>query len=297
MDNSILLTVFTPTFNRAHTLPRTFASLKEQEEKCFEWLVIDDGSTDETKSIVESWMKDDNGFTIRYIYKENGGMHTAYNVAYENIQTELNVCIDSDDCLAPDAARKIKERWDQVKGKGYAGLIGLDADMKTGEIIGSGFPEGMNETNYSKYYGSGGYGDKKFVYRTDVIKKYPPYPVYRGENYDGIACKFALIDQDYKLAVLNDVLCNVEYQLDGHSKTMFKSYLQNPKGFSYYRRIMMKYPVSKKRLIIDTIHYVSSSLISHNRNFLKESPRKTLTLLMIPAGVLLTQYIYYKTRE
>ena len=242
-------------------------------------------------------MKDDNGFTIRYIYKENGGMHTAYNVAYENIQTELNVCIDSDDCLAPDAARKIKERWDQVKGKGYAGLIGLDADMKTGEIIGSGFPEGMNETNYSKYYGSGGYGDKKFVYRTDVIKKYPPYPVYRGENYVGIACKFALIDQDYKLAVLNDVLCNVEYQLDGHSKTMFKSYLQNPKGFSYYRRIMMKYPVSKKRLIIDTIHYVSSSLISHNRNFLKESPRKTLTLLMIPAGVLLTQYIYYKTRE
>ena len=108
-DNHVLLTVFTPTYNRAHTLPRTYDSLKKQDCFCFEWLIIDDGSTDGTDKLVEEWMKENNPFKIRYIYKKNGGMHTAYNTAYDNIDTELNVCIDSDDCLAPGAARKIAE--------------------------------------------------------------------------------------------------------------------------------------------------------------------------------------------
>ena len=137
-DNHVLLTVFTPTYNRAHTLPRTYDSLKKQDCFCFEWLIIDDGSNDGTDKLVEEWMKENNPFKIRYIYKKNGGMHTAYNTAYDNIDTELNVCIDSDDCLAPGAARKIAEAWKIMKEYGYAGLIGLDADMK-GNIIGTGF--------------------------------------------------------------------------------------------------------------------------------------------------------------
>lgn len=95
------LTVFTPAYNRAHTLPRTYESLVKQDCKDFIWLIVDDGSSDNTKELVEEWQKKENGFEIRYIYKENGGMHTAHNVAYENIDTELNVCIDSDDELAP----------------------------------------------------------------------------------------------------------------------------------------------------------------------------------------------------
>lgn len=294
-DNHVLLTVFTPTYNRAHTLPRTYDSLKKQDCFCFEWLIIDDGSTDGTDKLVEEWMKENNPFKIRYIYKKNGGMHTAYNTAYDNIDTELNVCIDSDDCLAPGAARKIAEAWKIMKEYGYAGLIGLDADMK-GNIIGTGFPKNMKETTYSEYYGKGGRGDKKFVFRTDVIKKYPPYPEFEGENYVGISCKFAIIDQDYKMGVLDEVLCNVEYQEDGSTNTMFRQYLKNPKGFAYNRKIMMQYPISKKRLLMETIHYVSSSFISKNKNFVKESPRKLLTVLCIPAGWLLTIYIKLKVK-
>ena len=294
-DNHVLLTVFTPTYNRAHTLPRTYDSLKKQDCFCFEWLIIDDGSTDGTDKLVEKWMKENNPFKIRYIYKKNGGMHTAYNTAYDNIDTELNVCIDSDDCLALGAARKIAEAWKIMKEYGYAGLIGLDADMK-GNIIGTGFPKNMKETTYSEYYGKGGRGDKKFVFRTDVIKKYPPYPEFEGENYVGISCKFAIIDQDYKMGVLDEVLCNVEYQEDGSTNTMFRQYLKNPKGFAYNRKIMMQYPISKKRLLMETIHYVSSSFISKNKNFVKESPRKLLTVLCIPAGWLLTIYIKLKVK-
>lgn len=295
-DNHVLLTVFTPTYNRAHTLPRTYDSLKKQDCFCFEWLIIDDGSTDGTDKLVEEWMKENNQFKIRYIYKKNGGMHTAYNTAYDNIDTELNVCIDSDDCLALGAARKIAEAWKTMKEYGYAGLIGLDADMK-GNIIGTGFPQNMKETTYSEYYGKGGSGDKKFVFRTDVIKKYPPYPEFEGENYVGISCKFAIIDQDYKMGVLDEILCNVEYQEDGSTNTMFHQYLKNPKGFAYNRKIMMQYPISKKRLLMETIHYVSSSFISKNINFVKESPRKLLTVFCIPAGWLLTVYIKLKVKS
>lgn len=287
------LTVFTPAYNRAHTLPRTYESLLRQENKDFIWLIVDDGSRDDTAALVKSWQSRDNGFEIRYIYKENGGMHTAHNTAYENIDTELNVCIDSDDCLADGAVENILNKWNQVKDKGYAGLIGLDADLD-GNLIGTGFPEALTETTLTGYYAAGGSGDKKLVYRTDVIKKYPPYPVFEGEKYVALAYKYRLIDQDYKLAVLNDVLCLVDYQIDGHSAGMWKEYIRSPRGFAFWRKVCMQYPESKKRLIVDCIHYVAESKLAGQRHYVKESPKKLLTVLCIPAGWLLYKKIKRK---
>ena len=123
-SNKIILTIFTPAYNRAHTLPRTYESLCRQSCKDFIWLIVDDGSADNTVELVHDWQSRDNGFTIQYIYKENGGMHTAHNVAYANIHTELNTCIDSDDMLADGAVEKILRKWAEVKDKGYAGIVG-----------------------------------------------------------------------------------------------------------------------------------------------------------------------------
>ena len=267
----IRLTVFTPAYNRAHTLPRTYESLCNQKCKDFCWLIIDDGSTDDTEQLVKGWMEKDNGFEIQYIYKENGGMHTAHNMAYENITTELNVCVDSDDCMAEDGVAKILKKWDEVKDSGYAGIIGLDADMN-GKIIGKSFPKSMKETTLMGYYAMGGAGDKKLVYRTDIIKKYPPYPVFEGEKYVALAYKYRLIDQDYKLAVLPQILCNVEYQEDGSSGTMWKQYLKNPKGFAFWRKICMRW-------------------------YIRESPAKFMTFLCSPLGVVLTMMVKHKARK
>ena len=289
------LTVFTPAYNRAHTLGRTYASLCAQTCKDFVWLIVDDGSEDETAELVRSWQQQENGFAIEYIRKENGGMHTAHNVAYENIRTELNTCIDSDDRMPPDAVEIILDKWAQVRNQGYAGLIALDADFD-GNVIGKGFPEGMEETTLSGYYAGGGSGDKKLVYRTDVINSYPPYPVFEGEKYVALAYKYRLIDQQYKLAVLDQVVCEVEYQADGHSTGMWKEYLRSPRGFAAWRKVCMQYPESKKRLLVDCMHYVSSSLIAGNRRFIQESPRKALTVLMVPAGLALTQCIRWKAK-
>ena len=293
-DKEILLTVFTPAFNRAHTLPRTYESLKRQDCKDFVWLIIDDGSSDDTKELVRSWVDSEEDFEIRYIYKENGGMHTAHNTAYRHIDTLLNVCIDSDDEMADGAVKKILEKWESIKGMNYAGIIALDADMNTGNVIGKGFPEGMKETTLSGYYEAGGSGDKKLIYRTDVIKKYPEYPEYEGEKYLALAYKYWLIDQDYKLSVLDDVVCNVEYQADGSSNSMFKQYLKNPKGFAFWRTVRMKYDKSFKRRVMDCIHYCSSAQIGNIKGYIKDSPYPFLTVLCTPAGHLLTAYIKKK---
>lgn len=292
----IILTVFTPTYNRAHTLLRTYESLCRQSCKNFIWLIVDDGSTDNSAELVRDWQSRDNGFDIQYIYKENGGMHTAHNVAYANIRTELNTCIDSDDVLAKGAVEKILNKWTEIKDMDYAGIVGLDADFN-GNIIGRAFPNNLTETTLSGYYAAGGKGDKKLVYRTDIINTYPEYPVFEGEKYVSLAYKYLLIDQKYKLAVLNKVLCNVEYQPDGSSNNMFRQYLKNPKGFAFWRTIKMQYPESTKRLITDCIHYCSSSLIAKDKDYIKKSPRKLLTVLCTPAGRVLTAWIRRKVKK
>lgn len=296
MNDMPKLTVFTPAYNRAHTLPRTYESLCHQNCKDFIWLIVDDGSTDNTSDLVKTWQKTNNDFEIRYLYKDNGGMHTAHNAAYEVIDTELNVCIDSDDCLAEDAVKKILDKWSAVKDLGYAGIIGLDADLK-GNLIGKGFPEDMTETTLSGYYAAGGSGDKKLVYRTDIIRQYPPYPVFDGEKYVALAYKYRLIDQDYKLSVLDEVLCNVEYQTDGSSGTMWKQYLKNPKGFAFWRKVCMQYPTSKKRLFVDCMHYVSSSILGREKHFIRQSPQKRMTILALPFGFTLSMYTLIKAQR
>ena len=169
-------------------------------------------------------------------------------------------------------------------------MIALDADF-SGTIIGKGFPEGMVDTTVGGYYAGGGAGDKKLIYRTDVINSVPPYPVFPGERYVGLVYKYTLIDQKYKLFVLDEVVCEVEYQSDGSTGTMWKQYLKNPQGFAFLRKVAMQYPTSKKRMIQDCIHYCSSSLISGNRNYIKESPRKLLTVLCTPVGWILTKVV------
>ena len=281
----VSLTIFTPTFNRVRTLPRTYQSLCSQTCKDFEWLIIDDGSTDNTFEIVKSWISEAD-FNIRYIYQENQGMHGAHNTAYRNITAELNICIDSDDYMPIDAVENIISFWNKKRNDKYAGFIGLD-QREDGSIIGTPFPNNMSETTLIGFYANGGKGDKKLVYRTDVIKKYPEYPIFNGERYVGLAYKYMLIDQDYTMLTLNKPLVIVEYQEDGSSNTMWKQYWSNPRGFAFFRKTEMRVAPTFKRKFISCVHYVSSSLISKNKKFIKESPQKILTILAIIPGIIL----------
>ena len=289
------LTVFTPAYNRAYSIHLCYESLLRQTCKDFEWLVVDDGSSDNTRELIESWQKNDNGFEIKYVYKENGGMHTAHNTAYENIETELNVCIDSDDYMTDDAVENIVNLWKEKGSEKYAGIIALDC-TKDGKTIGLPLESDREETTLKGYYARGGKGDKKLIYRTDVMKKYPPYPVFDGEKYVSIAYKYYLADEDYQLIIMNKPVCVVEYMEDGSSTNMYRQYLRNPRGFAFIRKVDMEKADNLKELFRCAIHYVSSSIISKNRRFIKESPKKLATVLSIPAGILLTLYIKKKSK-
>lgn len=293
--NEPFLTVFTPAYNRAYTLPRTYESMKQQRNTDFIWLIVDDGSTDNTAELVKQWQRENNGFEIRYIYKENGGMHTAHNTAYENIDTELNTCVDSDDALAPDAVQIIFDEWQMVKDKGYAGLLGLDSEFN-GTIIGKGFPEGLTATTLGGYYRNGGKGDKKLVLRTEVVREFPPYPVFEGERLVPLGSLYTMIDEKYELAVVNQVLCLVEYLPDGSSNNMLRQYYRNPQGFRYSRLVALETPQPAKRRLTLHAHYVAESILAHRR-FMKDSPQKILTVLMAPVGWLLAKYIRYKNKK
>lgn len=307
-----LLTVFTPAFNRAHTIDRTYKSLCRQTCHDFEWLIIDDGSTDNTPTLVRAWIaehsltidnnsfaglcKDANWLKIRYIRQDNQGMHGAHNTAYRNISTELNTCIDSDDYMPCDAVEKIVSFWNSQTPEArekYAGIIGLDIDDKGREIIGEPFPDELKSTTLSGYYSNGGKGDKKLVYRTEIINSVPEYPLFEGERYVGLNYKYILIDQRFELLVLNEPLIIVDYQPDGSSSYMYRQYWNNPKGWSFYRRFEMTHTRSLKRRIKVCIHYVSSSIMCKNKNFIIESPCKLLTLFAIPLGVAFYYRIKY----
>lgn len=290
-----ILTIFTPAYNRAHTLPRTYESLLRQTCKDFEWLIIDDGSTDNTREIVAEWINE-NKIPIRYIRQENQGMHGAHNTAYRNINTELNTCIDSDDYMPDDAVEKIVTFWRDKGSDKFAGIIGLD-QYEDGSVIGVRFPEAMKTCTLQEFYASGGSGDKKMVYSTDVIKRYPEYPLFEGERYVGLAYKYMLIDRDYKLLTFNEPLVTVEYQQDGSSYNMYRQYWTNPRGFAFYRKTEMICAPTLKRRFISCIHYVASSIISRNKSFLSQSPNKALTLLATPIGVLWFLRIRYKVKS
>lgn len=283
------LTVFTPTYNRAYTLHLCYESLLRQTSKDFVWLVVDDGSSDGTEAMVKRWQAEAD-FPIRYIYQQNQGMHGAHNTAYELIETELNVCIDSDDYMADDAVEKILSFWRKHGGSEYAGIVALDASTD-GAVIGTRLPQGLTSATLSDLYAKHGIkGDKKLVYRTELTRACPPYPLFEGEKYCPLSYKYILIDQRCPLLIMNEVVCYVEYRTDGSSLNMVKQYIRNPRGFAFFRKTAMRHAPTYKDRFREAVHYVSSSLMLRNGRFLAESPNKLTTLLAIPFG--LTLYVY-----
>lgn len=291
-----ILTIFTPTYNRAYTLHLGYESLKKQTCQSFVWLIIDDGSNDGTRSLVQGWIEE-GIISIRYHYQENLGMHGAHNTAYELIETELNVCIDSDDYMPVDAVQKIITYWNQFGSEEVAGIVGLDA-YQNGDIIGTELPADLSTCTLGGLYGVHKVkGDKKLVYRTALTKTTPAYPIFSGEKYCPLSYKYIFIDQLKPLLLLNEVLCHVEYLPDGSSLNMLNQYYKNPKGFAFFRQTAMIHAPSLKEKLRECIHYVSSCLLSQKKHFIQASPLKGMTLVALPFGYLLSFYVRYEQRK
>ena len=291
------LTVFTPTYNRAHTLGRLYKSLCDQTDKDFEWLVIDDGSTDNTASLIQSFIEE-NKIPIRYIYKDNGGLYTGYNTAYSVIETELNVCIDSDDAMPANAVEIILNTWKEKGAGRFAGIIGLDCHMDSGEPIGGAFPEDYKECYLLDLYTKRIHrGDTNQVMRTDLLKQVAPLEGFPGEkNFNPIYMLLQVCD-DYPLLVVNLPLCLVEYQKDDSmSSKIYRQYCDSPRSFARMRELEM---TLKRNTTLNrfrsAIHYVAECSLAHDFDRLIKAPQRTRILLALPFGLGLLGYIKMKT--
>lgn len=290
------LTVFTPTYNRRELLTRLYSSLCNQTSKGFLWLIIDDGSSDQTGKLVKEWQTEGK-LDIQYHYKENGGMHTGHNAAYQLINTELNVCIDSDDYMPNDAVEKIIYKWSTVIDKTkIAGIIGLDADNE-GAVIGTRIPAVLDSGSLSSLYEKHNVrGDKKIILRTDIVRNYPPYPEYVGEKLVPLGILYLMICAEFDFIYSNEVYCIVEYQADGSSNSILKQYKQSPRGFGYARMIQKRYSSSLLQDLKNSTHLISSALFANDLTLLFKGGKIYQNILMIPFGLILHACILFKIR-
>jgi glycosyltransferase involved in cell wall biosynthesis len=298
MTSSYSITVFTPTFNRAYCLERAYQSLCSQTNKDFEWLIIDDGSSDNTKDLITQW-EHEGIVPIRYIYQDNQGMHGAHNTAFRNMETELSLCLDSDDMLTDDCIDVVLNFWNEHKDqqKEVAGFIALDGYMD-GSVIGTKFPQGiLIEHEYRLRELMGVRGDKKIIFRNAIAKQAPEYPVFPDEKYGSMAYKNQYIDDLYPWLLLNRIIYLVEYLEDGSSRNMFKQYRRALKGWDIARKDFFKHNHTWKYKFKECIHYISNSIFLHKWSFVYDSPNPLLTIATIPFGIALNLLVRFKTRN
>ena len=224
----MLITVFTPTYNRAHLLPRLYESLGKQTFKDFEWVIVDDGSVDETRNVVSEFESDNEKFLIRYYNQENGGKHRAINRGVKEAKGELFFIADSDDWLPENALEMVVAAYEKVKDdKNIAGIVGLDC-YDNGSITGSGLPKDIIDCNAIeirlKYQVT---GDLKEVFRTSVLREFP-FPEIDGERFCPEQLVWFRVAQKYKLRYLNKPIYIAEYQEQGITSSITKVRMKSP---------------------------------------------------------------------
>lgn len=287
------LTVITTTYNRAYCLHQVYESLCRQTCGDFIWLIVDDGSTDDTKQKVDAWIGEKR-VEIEYCYKENGGMHTARNLAYNKVHTEINVIIDSDDWMTDDAVEKIVSFWKKNGSERFYGMITENIDTK-GKLIGTALPANVSDATltdiFSKYQVK---GDKKIILRSD-LSKLNPFPEFPGEKFYPASYKYKLLDQKYTLLVLPEAIGVVDYNDDSMTFDKFKQYKTCPRGFAHYRNEMLKLEHGKA-LWKDAVHYVVESKFARAPHYIKNSCKPILITVCVPVGLLLYLYLG-KTRR
>lgn len=292
------ITVFTPTYNRLSTLKRTYKSLLNQTCLDFRWIVVDDGSTDNTCETVNTWIKQ-SPFQIQYFYKENGGLHTGYNTAIAHIDTELCICCDSDDYLPKNAIELILKTWKEKGNNNIAGIIGLDFIHNKNIPIGGYFKDTTRTYHFLELTPLLGHkGDVKMVHRTELLRPHIPMLTLNNEKNFNPIYLFLKINPSLKYILLNENLCNVEYQDTGMSANIFNQYKNSPYSFAELRKVRLAHPLIKlSRKYIDAAHLVSSAFLAKDISILRNAPKRWLCALSVPLGFAIYFLILYKTHK
>ncbi len=240
MSYKCKITVFTPTYNRAYIIENLYRSLQRQTFRDFEWLIVDDGSTDHTDAVIAQWQKEGNDFPIRYYKKENGGKCRAINYGVDRAEGLLFFNVDSDDYLLDDALEKIA-LWESTlpKDKKFCGVVGNLGTSPT-ETPNTPWPETYRDASllerYTEYTDRPIDGERAWVFYTDIQKAYK-YPEIEGENFITPAVTWNRMAHDgYLVRIYDDIIWVYEYQPDGLTMSGNKRFLERPQGHGLWLR-------------------------------------------------------------
>lgn len=303
------ISILTATYNRANYLNKLYNSLIENSKynTNIEWLIMDDGSTDETKNIINTFMTEstENEYLeIKYFYQENQGKMTAINNLIKHVAEDSSLLIecDSDDYFTDNAIKIIKDKYETIKDKQniYA-MCFLKNDQNLCNI-GSLFKENNYETNmFNLYFKDGLTGDKLLVYFSSIRKQYK-YIIEKNENFCTEARMHNEIDKKYNIVCFNQCVMICEYLNEGYSKNIKKLFLENPLGhYEYFKQLLnfdMTGVLFNKR-IYAIKHYILFSYLAKQKNLLKNVKgffNKFLIVILYIPGII-KSYIYLKRKD
>ena len=254
------ISILTPTYNRGELLLPLYDSLKNLTFKDFEWLIVDDGSEDDTEQYALSWIAhniENAEFPICYIKKSNGGKHTAINRGVREANGELILILDSDDTLPSDSLATIAQYFEQCKDyKDCAGVCGLMAHHD-GQLIGTGFPKDpMYESALLFRYAEKGNvtGDLLEVYKTSVMREFP-FPEIENERFCPESLVWNRIANKYKLFCFNKVIYYRDYLEGGLTSKIVRIRMNSPIASTMTYAEMLDYNISLKWKIRSAINY------------------------------------------
>ncbi len=287
----MFLTIFTPTYNRAKLLFRLYKSLCSQSSKNFEWLIIDDGSNDDTEQVVSLFIAEQK-LNIRYIKKENGGKHTAHNRAIAEANGELFFCVDSDDWLVPNAVELIETYSKQLQHSDYA-IVGYKS-LENGTLLCREFRNQAGHIGFYSLAQQGITGEFSIVMKTDAIRK-KPFPVIAGEKFSTEAVLYDAMDlEDCTVCPCPHVLTVCEYQEDGLTSNIYASLANNPTAYQIYHMQRIDLVKSSKERARHAIQYQAFRHLSKNSDYLYAGKHCLLVRLAYLPGLLGAFYYQQK---
>lgn len=285
------ISVLTPTFNRANLLDRLYKSLVKNKKyiQDIEWLIMDDGSKDNTKSVVEKF-KEDNKIEIKYYYQENQGKMIAINKLVGQATGDFIIDCDSDDYFTEDAFKIVKEAFEENKEeKDIYALCFLKYDQK-GKNMGNNFKK-QKTTMFDLYFKEGETGEKVLVFFSNIRKQYK-HQLEKNERFVTEARMYHKMDEKYQMICVNKPIMICEYQEEGYTKNISKQFKENPNGYyKYFQEILQKdmKGVSLKKRLYAIKHYILFSYLTKSKNNLKkivDLKNKILYLILYIPGIL-----------
>lgn len=292
-----MVTVFTPTYNRATVISRTFESLQQQKSRDFEWLIVDDGSTDNTEAIVTGFQRHST-FPIRYYKVPHGGKHRAYNAGLKLAIGELFFVVDSDDSLTKDSLLTINSVAETLRDrKDICGIIALK-ENKDGAIYGMPMPHEPVINSLKEFLDCCKDGERSFVFKTEIARKYP-FPEIEGEYFVTESVVYERLGKDWGFLIINESLTICEYQSDGLSSNIYNLMLANPIGYMIYHCQRIENSKSLIQAIRHTLRYVAFNSISKSRTQWGkyDGEYRWIVNLLTPVGKIGECYYKYRCRQ